>query len=581
MFKLLKHLNKRDYAFALISVAFIVLQVFLDLRLPDYMSNITVLVNSEGSNISSIIVQGVYMLLCALGSGLASVVVGYFVAKIGGDLAYNLRAKVYGKIDEFSLKEIKSFSIASLITRTTNDITQIQQTVSMGLQALIKAPILAIWAVSKILGKSLEFSFVTATAVGILLVVVLILTVVVLPKFKVMQKNIDGLNKILRENLTGARVVKAFNAENYQEEKFSKSNKELTGTYLFIDKVMGIMSPVMTTVMSGMSLAIYWIGAFLIENSVFNVKLSIFSDMVIFMSYSMQVIMAFVLLTIIFIMLPRAVVSAKRINQVLDTKLDIIEGDFNGQTDLTGEVEFKNVGFKYPDADEYVLKNISFKAKKGETVAFIGSTGSGKSTLVNLIPRFYDATEGEILVDGVDVKKYTFKSLFNKIGYVSQTAVMFSGTVKSNLEMNENEIPQEDLTKALQISQSENFVSKMENGIDSAMVQGGKNVSGGQKQRLSIARAIAKNPEIFIFDDTFSALDYKTDKNLRGSLNSELKDSTKLIVAQRIGTIINADKIIVLNDGEMVGEGTHEELMKNCEVYKEIALSQLTEEELA
>ena len=583
MFKLFKNFTKKDYLLIFISFIFILVQVWLDLKLPDYMSEITKLVQTEGSKMSAILENGCYMLLCAFGSLLSAILVGYISSNVSASFSKTIRKKLFNKVENLGIAEVKNFSTSSLITRTTNDITQIQMFISMGLQLLIKAPVTAIWAVTKILNKNIAWSAVTSVAVIILLVTILALMSIVMPRFKRVQKLTDKLNGVTRENLTGIRVVRAFNAEKYQEDKFSKVNNELTNTQLFNQKAFAIMQPVMYLVMYFLTLSIYFIGADLINKAMMSDKLSLFSDMVVFSSYSMQVIMSFLMLAMIFMMLPRASVSAKRINEVLDTELSIKDGKFNGNTKETGTVEFKNVSFKYPDAEEYLLKDISFKANKGETVAFIGSTGSGKSSLINLIPRFYDATDGEVLVDGVDVKEYKQESLRNKISYVPQKATLFHGTVSSNVSFGDNgkgKIKAKKIEEAVRVAQAEEFVSKMDKTYDAAIAQGGTNVSGGQKQRLSIARAVARDPEIYIFDDSFSALDYKTDYILRKELKNYTKDATSLIVAQRIGTIMNADKILVLDNGKCVGMGTHKELLKTCDVYKQIALSQLSKEEL-
>lgn len=583
MFKLFKNFTKKDYLLIFISFIFILVQVWLDLKLPDYMSEITKLVQTEGSKMSAILENGGYMLLCAFGSLLSAILVGYISSNVSASFSKTIRKKLFNKVENLGIAEVKNFSTSSLITRTTNDITQIQMFISMGLQLLIKAPVTAIWAVTKILNKNITWSAITAVAVIILLVTILTLMSIVMPRFKRVQKLTDKLNGVTRENLTGIRVVRAFNAEKYQEDKFSKVNNELTNTQLFNQKAFAIMQPVMYLVMYFLTLSIYFIGADLINKAMMSDKLSLFSDMVVFSSYSMQVIMSFLMLAMIFMMLPRASVSAKRINEVLDTELSIKDGKFTGDTKETGTVEFRNVSFKYPDAEEYLLKDISFKANKGETVAFIGSTGSGKSSLVNLIPRFYDATDGEVLVDGVDVKEYKQESLRNKISYVPQKAILFHGTVSSNVSFGDNgkgKINTKKIEEAVRVAQAEEFVSKMDKTYDAIIAQGGTNVSGGQKQRLSIARAVARDPEIYIFDDSFSALDYKTDYILRKELKNYTKDATSLIVAQRIGTIMNADKILVLDNGKCVGMGTHKELLKTCDVYKQIALSQLSKEEL-
>ena len=582
MLKLLKELNKKDWFFAFISFILIIVQVWLELKMPDYMSEITKLVQTKGVLMSDILTQGGYMLLCAFGSLVSAIIVGYLISNVAASFSMRTRKSLFEKVENLSMEEVKNFQASSLITRTTNDITQIQMFIAMGLQLLIKSPITAVWAVTKILGKNLTWSMITAIAVVILLVTILVLMIIVMPRFKIVQNLIDKINGVTRENLTGIRVVRAFNAEKYQEDKFEKVNNDLTKNQLFNQKAFSVMQPVMYLVMYFLTLSIYFIGAGLIESANMADKISLFGDMVVFSSYAMQVIMSFLMLAMIFMMLPRANVSAKRVNEVLDTVISVKDGK-GAKAKEVGTVEFKNVSFKYPDAEEYLLEDISFKAKKGETIAFIGSTGSGKSTLINLIPRFYDATKGEVLVDGVNVKEYKLKDLYNKLCYIPQRAVMFNGTVSSNIAYGENgkgEITKEKIKDAVKVAQAEEFVSKMENTYDAHIAQGGTNVSGGQKQRLSIARAIARDPEIYIFDDSFSALDYKTDSVLRKELKKYTKDATILIVAQRIGTIMNADKIIVLDNGKCAGIGTHKELLKTCDVYKEIALSQLSKEEL-
>lgn len=582
MIKLFKNFTKKDVFLIIICVILIALQVYLDLKIPDYMKEITTLVQTTGTKIGDVLLQGVYMLICAFGSLLSAVFVGYLSSLISATFSKNVRKKLFEKIQSFSMEEIKLFSTSSLITRTTNDITNIQMFISMGLQMMIKAPITAIWAIMKILNKSWQWSVVTASAVLILILMVIFLMLTVLPKFKIVQKLIDNINNLTRENLTGIRVIRAFNGEKYQEEKFEKGNENLTKTQLFNQRAMSVMSPVMYLVMNSLTLAIYFIGALLINNAMLGMKISLFSDMVVFSSYAMQVIMSFLMLAMIFIMYPRAAVSALRINEVLSTDAKIKDGKGVKNTKETGTVEFKNVSFKYPDSDEYILKNISFKANKGDTVAFIGSTGSGKSTLINLIPRFYDATDGEILIDGVNIKDYTLEELHNKLGYVPQKAVMFNGSVNYNVSYGKttNKILEKDIKEAVKVAQAKDFVEKMTEKYNYNIAQGGTNISGGQKQRIAIARAIARKPEIYIFDDSFSALDYKTDYLLRKDLKKYTEDSTSLIVAQRIGTIMNATKILVLDEGVCVGIGTHKELLKNCDIYKEIAYSQLSEKEL-
>lgn len=579
LIKLMKNLKIIDYLFILIVIGLVVLQVYLDLKLPDFtggiMTELGKIKYGIDVDLAVIWANGGLMLACAFGSLGSAILVRFCTATISARLAYNVRAKVYNKIQGFSLAEINKFSTASLITRTTNDITHVQTFVSMGMQAMVKAPILAVWSVIKILNKSWQWSVAIGVAVGFLLLMVTVIVLFAVPKFKKIQTMTDDMNRITRENLTGIRVIRSANAEEYQNKKFESNNEKLTRTNLFVNKIMGIMSPGMTLLMSGLSLSIYWIGSYIVKDD------AGIADMTIFMQYGMQVVMAFMLMIMLFILLPRTLVASKRINEVLDTKESIVPGDYVDENfDGKASVVFDHVAFKYPDADEYVLKDISFEAHEGETIAFIGSTGSGKSTLINLIPRLYDATEGEILIDGVNVKDYNLENLNKKIGYVPQRGVLFSGTVKSNIDFGDNNANDETIKKAISVAQASNFVSRMSDGVDSPIAQGGTNVSGGQKQRLSIARAIARKPEILIFDDSFSALDYKTDRKLRSALKKHTGSVTKFIVAQRIGTIKDADKIIVLDSGEMVGIGTHEELLKNCQVYQEIALSQLSKEEL-
>lgn len=583
MLKLLKKFKKKEWFLSFIALLLIIVEVWLELKMPDYMSEITKLVQTEGSKMADIITNGIWMIGCALGSLIAAIIVGYIVANVASSFSMNLRKDLFNKVESLSMNEIKQFKTNSLITRTTNDITQIEMVISMGLQLLLKAPITAGWAILKILNKSWQWSVSTAVAVVILLSVIGMLTIIVMPKFKIVQKLIDKINGVTRENLTGIRVVRAFNAEKYQEDKFEEVNNKLTNQQLFNQTMFAILSPVMYLVMNGLALAIYFIGASLIHNALMANKIVLFGDMVVFSSYSMQVIMSFLMLAMIFMMMPRAQVSAERINEVLEKDSSIKEGTFdNIDTKEKGTVEFRDVSFKYPDAEEYLLKNISFKVNKGETIAFIGSTGSGKSTLINLVPRFYDATEGEVLVDGINVKEYKEEILNNKLGYIPQKAVIFSGSVNFNVSYGENgkKKTKKDIDEAIRVAQAKEFVEKMDKGYNTHLAQGGTNVSGGQKQRLAIARAIARRPEIYIFDDSFSALDYKTDSVLRKELKKYTKDATCLIVAQRIGTIMNADKIVVLDNGRCVGIGTHKELLKTCEVYKQIALSQLSKEEL-
>jgi ATP-binding cassette subfamily B protein len=573
------------------SLVFTVFQVWLDLKMPEYMAEITRLVQTEGSEMSEIWREGGKMLLCAAGSFTGAVAVGFFAARISASFSKRLRGKLFNKVDSFSMEEISRFSTPSLITRSTNDITQVQMFIVIGLQLAVKAPITAVWALTKIAGKGYEWSIVTAAAVFIVLVMVTLLMVFVIPKFRRMQVLTDNITRVTRENLTGMRVVRAYNAEGYQKKKFDVANEELTGTQLFTNRAMVFMMPVMTIVMSGLSLAIYWIGAYMIDAAGLELtadgvpeKLEIFSNMVVFSQYAVQVIMSFMMLVMMFVLLPRASVSAKRVNEVLDTKPTITDGASDeGKTGFEGEVSFNNVSFSYPGAAGHILENISFTAKKGQTVALIGSTGSGKSTLVNLITRFYDATEGEVTLGGRNVKEYRLESLYNKIGYVPQKAVLFRGTVESNVAYGDNggaAFSADDVKKAVEIAQGADFVENMEGGYGADVSQGGTNVSGGQKQRLSIARAVCRKPEVYIFDDSFSALDYKTDRALRSARERETAGVTSLIVAQRIGTIMDADQIIVLDEGRVAGKGTHAELLRDCGVYREIAMSQLSEEEL-
>ena len=587
MLKVLKTLKWREWLYAAVAVGFIVLQVWLDLKMPDYMSQITQLaVMSDAANMPEIWKNGGLMLACALGSAISSVAVGFFAARIAASVSFRLRSRVFDKVEGFSMEEINKFSTASLITRTTNDIMQVQMLISMGLQVVIKAPILAVWAVCKILTRNWQWSVVTAAAVVIMAVMMLFILIVVFPKFRRVQKLTDNLNSVTRENLAGVRVVRAYNAEKYQEKKFEDANLELTKTQLFTSRAMAVLAPVMTMIMSGLTLAIYWIGAYLIDALPTAAERSaLFGQMAAFSGYAMQVVVAFMMLAMIFIIMPRAMVSVRRIGEVLDTESTIKDGTLTASPEGSpvGTVEFRNVSFKYPDAGEYVLRDISFKAEKGQTVAFIGSTGSGKSTAINLVPRFYDATEGEVLVDGVNVKDYTLRALHDKLGYVPQRAVMFSGTVESNVAYGEKEGAEytlDDVKDAVRVAQGTDFIEKKDDTYRAHVAQGGTNFSGGQKQRLAIARAVCRRPEIYIFDDSFSALDYKTDRQLRTALKEETGEATSLIVAQRIGTIRDADLIIVLDEGKVVGKGTHDELMQSCEVYREIAYSQLSAEEL-
>ena len=585
MLKLLKRFTKTEWALAAAAFAFILLQVWFNLTMPDYMSEITTLVQTEGSEMSAILTAGGKMLLCALGSLVSAVLTTVCAARIASNFSATLRGQIFDRVQSFSMAEIGKFSTASLITRSTNDVTQVQMLIVMGLEVLLKAPVTAVWAICKIANRNWQWTFATGTAVVVLLAVVIGCILLAMPKFKKLQTLTDNINREIREDLTGQLVVRAYNAEGYQEGKFDAANSALTKTQLFANRTMSVLSPGVQLVMSGLSLAIYWIGACLIQNARMGEKLPLFSEMVVFSQYAIQVVMSFMMLVMIFILLPRASVSARRINEVLDMEPSVSDGTATrGSAGHEGEIEFKNVSFRYPDAQEDVLSDISFTARRGETVAFIGSTGSGKSTLINLIPRFYDATKGQVLVDGVDVREYTQAALRNRIGYVSQKAFLFSGTVRSNVAYGDNGrdgFLDSDIVDSVYTAQAGDFVEKMADGFDGYIAQGGSNLSGGQKQRLCIARAICRQPEIFIFDDSFSALDYKTDRVLRQALDRECKDATRLIVAQRIGTIRNADKIIVLDEGRIAGMGTHDELMKTCGVYQEIALSQLSKEELA
>ena len=583
MIKLLKNLSKKDRFIILVIAALVIFSVFLDLRMPEYMSKITRLVQTEDTTMKDILTAGTHMLLCAVGSMLTIIVIGYFSSLLSANFSKVVRRKIFVKVESFGLAEIKKFKTSSLITRTTNDVTQIEMLLAMGLQLIIKAPVMAIWALYKIIGKSSELSGITAIGVVIIVITNTYIIKKVTPRFEKMQKLTDRINGVTRENLTGIRVIKAFNAERFQEKRFDRVNKDLSTTQLENQKTFAIMEPIMHFVMHFQHLGIYFVGALLITRLGIIDKINLFSNMVVFSSYGMQVIMSFLMLTMIFMILPRARVSANRINEILDSDISVKDGEFSGETKEKGIVEFKNVSFRYPDADEDLLENISFKVNKGETIAFIGSTGSGKSTLINLIPRLYDVTSGEVLVDNKNVKEYKLRTLNNKIGYISQKPIMFNGSVKDNISYGDNgrgKPTNAKIKEAIGVAQAEDFVNKMDNKYDSHIAYGGTNVSGGQKQRLSIARAIARDPEIYIFDDSFSALDYATDAKLRKELKNYTKDATVMIVAQRIGTIMNADKIVVLDKGKCVGIGTHKELLESCEVYKEIALSQLSEEEL-
>lgn len=585
MIKVFRNLQKKDWLCFGCAVVFIVCQVWLDLKMPDYMSEITVLVQTPGSAMADVWAAGGRMLLCALGSLASSVAVSVFAARIATDFGADLRYKLFHKVMSFSMGEYGTFSTPSLITRTTNDVMQVQMLVVMGLQSIVKAPIMSAWAISKIAGKSGEWTLSTAAAVGILLVLVIVSVVLVMPRFRRLQKLTDDLNRVTRENLNGLRVVRAYNAEGYQEEKFERANESLMRTQLFTGRVMAALMPGIQIVMNGLSLAIFWIGAWLINGAGMTEKVALFADMVVFSQYAMQVVMSFMMLVMIFIIYPRAAVSARRILAVLDTQPAVLDG--HGDTSgphAQGSVEFRDVSFRYPDGGGDTLHHISFTADQGETVAIIGATGCGKSTVVNLIPRFYDATEGEVLVDGVNVKDYTQKQLRNKLGYISQRAAIFSGTIKDNIAFGDNGregFTQSDIAEAACTAQAAEFIEKLPDTYDGYVSQSGTNLSGGQKQRLSIARAVCRRPEILIFDDSFSALDYKTDRALRKQLEKDCAGVTKIIVAQRIGTIRDADRILVLDEGRIVGMGTHEQLMDTCEIYRQIAYSQLSKEELA
>ena len=613
MLRIMKYLSKAEIGQMLIALVTIVGQVYFDLKLPDYMSDITTLVETPGSHMKDIWIAGGKMLLISLGSAACAIITGYIAARVAASFTQRLRSLEFRKVESFGPAEMSKFSTASLITRSTNDVTQVQMFITMGLQLIVKSPIMAVWAVCKIAGEGFEWTLATGIAVVILLAAIVIMMAMVMPKFKAMQALTDNINLVARENLTGLRVVRAYNAEDYQEAKFTKANKDLTDTQLFTNRVMAFMMPLMNTIMNGLMLAVYWIGTYLIDAAGLKDKLTVFSNMVVFSNYSVQVIMSFLLMSMVFVLWPRADVSAQRIMEVLDTKTaaDV------AKTGQRGTVEFRNVSFTYPDSREAMLEGINFTAEQGQTVAFIGSTGSGKSSLINLVPRFYDTSQGQVLVDGVDVRDYDLKALRDKIGYVPQQSVLFKGTVASNVSYGDQpgdpaevemadtstpagrkreaaliaagkaaegaDIPAEQLNRvraAADVAQASEFVARMDGGYSAAIAQGGSNVSGGQKQRLSIARAVYRHPEILIFDDSFSALDFKTDREVRDALAREAKDSTKLIVAQRIGTIMNADRIVVLDDGKVVGQGTHKELLDNCDVYRQIAESQLSQSEL-
>lgn len=585
MIKLLKKMGKREVLMAVLCALLVLGQVYFDLTLPDYMTDLTMMLNTAGSETSDILNVGLKMLGCTLASAALAIGCGYLSAKTASGFSYTVREKLFNHVMDMGSEEMQDFSIPSLITRTTNDITQIQMIVSMGLQMIIKSPIMAVWAVIKILGKSWELSAVTAAFVVVICVFVIAVMATCIPRFRIVQKLTDKINRVARENLTGINVVHAFNAEKYQNDKFDVPSKDMMNTQFKNQRMFALMMPVMNIGMNGLTLAIYWLGAVLIEQVALTAvqdRITLLSNVVVFSTYATYVVMSFMMLVMIFMMLPAAQVSAERINEVLERDVNIKEGSVSEGREQ-GTVEFKNVSFRYPHASEDELSNISFKINKGQTLAIIGATGSGKTTLISLIPRFYDATEGEVLVDGVNVKNYKFDTLYDKLGYVTQKAVLFAGSIRENVFFGESATPEtdEELKNAIELSQAEEFVDKLPDGTEHMISQMGRNVSGGQKQRLSIARALSRKPEILVFDDSFSALDYKTDAKLREGLNEKLKDTTKIIVAQRISTIRHADKIIVLDRGEAVGMGTHEELMKKCDVYKEIALSQLSAAELA
>lgn len=583
MFKLLKKIKLKEAILMFISIFFVIAHVYLDLCLPDYMANITTLVKTPGSQMADILNEGKYMMLCAVGSLICLIILGFLSSFIGAGFAKTLRSELFDKVYSFGMEEIKKFSVSSLITRTTNDITKVQQIVTMGLQMAVKAPIMAVWAISKILDKSIALSGLTAVTIILIVLVMGGLMALVIPKFKLIQQLTDDINGITRENLLGVRVIRAYNAEKYQTDKFETVNKKITKTSKFTNKVMAIMWPMLDLLTNGLTLAIYVVGALLLQETAVDGRLELFSNIIVFSNYSMQVVASFMMLTMIIIMYPRVSVSANRILEVLETKPRVVDGKLEKENGVKGKIEFKNVYFRYPDSNNYSLEDISFTVNKGETVAFIGATGCGKSTLINLIPRFYDVTSGEILIDDVNIKEYSKRFLYSKLGYVPQKSVLFSGTVEENVSWGEKdgEKPdREEVIDAIKIAQGEDFVLEMPEKYNSQIARGGENISGGQKQRLQIARAVARNPEIYIFDDSFSALDYKTDYVLRKELRKNTKDSTNIIVAQRIGTIRYADKIIVLDNGKMVGMGKHNDLLDNCPLYREIAEAQLRKEEL-
>lgn len=613
MLRIMKYLSKAEIGQMLIALVTIVGQIWFDLELPDYMSDITTLVETPGSEMRDIWIAGGKMLLVSLGSVACAVVTGFIAARVAASFGQRLRSLEFRKVESFGPAEMSRFSTASLITRSTNDITQIQMFITMGLQLIVKSPIMAVWAIMKIAGDGFEWTLATAIAVVILLVAIAVLMALVMPKFKAMQQLTDNINLVARENLIGLRVVRAYNAEDYQEAKFTKANKDLTDTQLFTNRAMAVMMPLMNTVMNGLMLAVYWIGAGLIDAAALTDKLTVFSNMVVFSSYSVQVIMSFLMMSMVFVLWPRADVSAQRVLEVLDTE-PLVRSGGDQAADVarigggqTGTVEFRDVSFTYPDSREPILEHVTFAAERGQTVAFIGATGSGKTSLINLVPRFYDVSAGQVLVDGVDVRDWDLTALRDRIGYVPQRSVLFKGTVASNISYGDDvrdgaggvadsvandggnandgtieatDDRRERVQEAADVAQATEFVNRMDGGFDAAIAQGGSNVSGGQKQRLSIARAVYRDPEILIFDDSFSALDFKTDREVRDALAEHAKGSTKLIVAQRIGTIMNADRIVVLDDGKVVGQGTHRELLDNCEIYRQIAESQLSKAEL-